>query len=79
MLLTQQKDSADRIRVKDLEMGVLSWIIWVDPKCKHNGPHTVDAGVDLTMEEETATMWAATGLMCFAWKEGATAKKHRHN
>ena len=60
-------------------MGGLSWIICVDPKCKHNGPHTMDAEVDLTMEEETVTMWAVTGLMCFVWKEGAAAKKHWPN
>lgn len=77
--LTQQRDSADGIKVEDLEMGGLSWIIWVDPKCKHNGPHMMDAEVDLTMKEETVTMWAVIGLMCFVWKEGATAKKHWPN
>lgn len=27
----------------------------MDPKCKHNAPHTMDAELDLTMEKETVT------------------------
>lgn len=39
--------------VKDLEMGKLSYIVWVGPKCDHMGPRTREP----RMSKEEVEMW----------------------
>lgn len=43
--------------IKNLEMGTLSWNIWVDPKCKHKFLYEKKSEVNSTQTEEEKAVW----------------------